>query len=62
MPVISCTWDSNQMPKGHWKYKGNITQRKVVIFTSNIFAVYSSFSNYGSGATHWSSVFQTAIN
>ena len=28
------------MPKGHWKCMGNITPRKVVFLTVNIFAVY----------------------
>ena len=27
------------MPKGHWKCMGNITKRKVVFSTSNIFTV-----------------------
>ena len=39
IPFIRCIWDSNQMSKGHWKCMGKKTQRKVVFFTSNIFAV-----------------------
>ena len=48
-PFTRCIWDSNWMPKGHWKYMGNITPQKVVFLTINIFAVYgkqTSSSNW----------------